>query len=50
MTEEFRLADDGIDQRIRFARAGNVFVEAAVGADLQAEGDVELEVLRARGG
>ena len=46
MTEKLRLADDGIDQRIRFARTRDVFVKTAVGTNLQTEGDVDVEVAR----
>ena len=44
--EEFSFTDDRIDQRIGFPRAGNVLVETAIRADLQAEGDVQIQVLR----
>ena len=43
-TEEFGLADDGVHQGVRFARSSNLFIKAAVGANLEAEGDVDIEV------
>jgi len=45
IAEKLRLANDGLDERVGFSRSGEIFVEAAVGTDLQAEGDVEVEVL-----
>ena len=42
---EFELAQDGVDEATCVGVAGQVFVEAAVGADSVAEGDVNVEVV-----
>ena len=46
VSEKFRFADDRIDQGVGFSRACNVLVEAAIRADLQAERNVDVEMLQ----